>query len=229
MSCAASCCRTEPPRSRRPRTRVLGLTGSIGMGKSTAARMLRRLGVPVHDADAAVHRLMVKGGRAVPEIARAFPEVVVNGAVDRQRLGARVFRDPAALRRLEAILHPMVRQEARDFVKRQRRRGAPVVVLDIPLLFETGGERLCDAVIVVSAPRFVQDARVLRRPGMTRERLAEIRARQLADAVKRRRADHVVPTGLSKRETLRELRRIVKIWRQPAESNTRYGRCRRRA
>jgi len=229
MSCAASCCRTERPHSRRPRTRVLGLTGSIGMGKSTAASMLRRLGVPVHDADAAVHRLMAKGGRAVPEIARAFPDVVVEGAVDRQRLGARVFRDPAALRRLETILHPMVRQEAHDFVKRQRRRGAPVVVLDIPLLFETGGERLCDAVIVVSAPRFVQDARVLRRPGMTRERLAEIRARQLPDAVKRRRADHVVQTGLSKRETLRELRRIVKIWRRSAKPNTTYRRCRSRA
>ncbi len=228
MSCAASCCRTEALR-RRPRTRVLGLTGSIGMGKSTAARMLRRLGVPVHDADAAVHRLMARGGRAVPEIARAFPEVVVDGVVDRQRLGARVFRDPAALRRLEAILHPKVRQEAHDFVKRQRRRGAPVVVLDIPLLFETGGERLCDAVIVVSAPRFVQDARVLRRPGMTRERLAEIRARQLADAIKRRRADHVVQTGLGKCETLRGLRRIVKIWRGPIKPSTKYRRSRRRA
>lgn len=229
MTCAASCSTAERPAGRRRRTRVIGLTGSIGMGKSTAARILRRLGLPVHDADAAVHRLMARGGDAVPAIAEAFPDVVVDGAVDRRKLGARVFDDKAALRRLEAILHPRVRQAARDFVKRQRRRGAPLVVLDIPLLFETGGESLCDAVIVVSAPRFVQDARVLRRAGMTRERLDRIRAQQLPDAVKRRRADYVVETGLGKRETLRELRRIVKILRQPHPSTPACGRDRRRA
>jgi dephospho-CoA kinase len=208
---------------------VLGLTGSIGMGKSTAAAMLRRLGVPVHDADAAVHRLMVKGGAAVPAIATAFPDVVVDGAVDRQALGQRVFDDPAALRRLEAILHPRVRRQARDFIKRHRRRGTPLVVLDIPLLFETGGERLCDAVAVVSAPRFVQEARVLRRPGMTRRRLAGIRARQVPDPVKRRRADFVVETGLGKRPTLRRLRQIVKILRDRSPSAPRSWRGRRRA
>jgi dephospho-CoA kinase len=208
---------------------VLGLTGSIGMGKSTAAAMLRRLGVPVHDADAAVHRLMAKGGAAVPAIATAFPDVVVDGAVDRQALGQRVFDDPAALRRLEAILHPRVRRQARDFIKRHRRRGTPLVVLDIPLLFETGGERLCDAVAVVSAPRFVQEARVLRRPGMTRRRLAGIRARQVPDPVKRRRADFVVETGLGKRPTLRRLRQIVKILRDRSPSAPRSWRGRRRA
>lgn len=218
MSCARLCCATKRRRHRRPI--VLGLTGSIGMGKSTAADMLRRMGVPLHDADAAVHRLMARGGAAVPEIARAFPDAVVDGAVDRGRLGALVFNDRAALRRLEAILHPRVRQAARDFIKRQRRRGVPVVVLDIPLLFETGGERLCDAVVVVSAPRFVQEARVLRRPGMTRERLARIRAQQLPDAEKRRRADFIVETGLGKLHTLRRLRRIVKMLRDKPLGNT---------
>ncbi|WP_277738557.1 dephospho-CoA kinase [Ferruginivarius sediminum] len=190
---------------------VLGLTGSIGMGKSTAAAMFRRMRIPLHDADAAVHRLMGPGGAAVPDIAKAFPDAVVDGAVDRKRLGAIVFDDKTALRRLEAILHPRVRQQARDFIKRQRYRRAPLVVLDIPLLFETGGESLCDAVIVVSAPRFVQEQRVLRRPGMTRERLARIRWQQLPDSEKRRRADFVVETGLGKLHTLRKLRQIVKM------------------
>jgi dephospho-CoA kinase len=208
---------------------VLGLTGSIGMGKSTAASMLRRLGVPVHDADAAVHTLMAKGGAAVPAIDRAFPGVVVNGTVDRQALGARVFDDPAALKQLEAILHPRVRRAAYDFIKRHRRRGTPLVVLDIPLLFETGGEVLCDAVAVVSAPSFVQAARVLRRPGMTRQRLAQIRAKQTPDKVKRRRADFVVETGLGKAPTLRALRRIVKILRQGPPKTARSGRQGRRA
>jgi dephospho-CoA kinase len=190
------------------------------MGKSTAAAMLRGMGLPLHDADAAVHRLMDRGGAAVPEIEKAFPGVVVDGRVDRRRLGSAVFDDRAALRRLEAILHPRVRRMARDFIKQQRRRRAPVIVLDIPLLFETGGEALCDAVIVVSAPRFVQEARVLRRPGMTRERLARVRAQQLPDSVKRRRADFVVETGLGKLYTLRRLRQIVKMLRYKPQNDT---------
>lgn len=214
MHCAPSSSRIKGSRiGGRPRTRVLGLTGSIGMGKSTAAAMFRAMGVPVHDADAAVHRLMQPGGGAVEEIARAFPGSVRDGRVDRALLGERVFRDRAALRRLEAILHPKVRREARRFVQRQRRRGVPLVVLDIPLLYETGGEAMCDAVAVVSAPRFVQEARVLRRPGMTRARLEGIRRHQLPDAEKRRRADFVVETGLGKYHTLRSLRRIVKMLR----------------
>jgi dephospho-CoA kinase len=206
---------------------VLGLTGSIGMGKSTAAAMLRRLGVPVHDADAAVHGLMAKGGAAVPAIQREFPDVVVDGAVDRRALGRRVFDDPAALRRLEAILHPRTRRAARDFIKRHRRRRTPIVVLDIPLLLETGGERLCDAVAVVSAPPFVQAARVLSRPGMTRERFARIRAQQMPDRRKRRRADFVVETGLGKAETLRRLRGILKILREKPPDTPRSRRLRR--
>lgn len=190
---------------------VLGLTGSIGMGKSTAARMFRYLGLPVHDADAAVHRLLSRGGAAVAEVEAAFPGVAEGGAIDRTRLGERVFNDPAALRRLESILHPRVRREARRFLKLQRRHRRPAVVLDIPLLFETGGEGLCDYVVVVTAPRFLQEIRVLRRPGMTRARLDDIRARQMPDAEKRRRADFLVPTGLGKGDTLRRLARVVRL------------------
>ncbi|WP_455373895.1 dephospho-CoA kinase [Limibacillus halophilus] len=188
---------------------ILGLTGSIGMGKSTAAGMLRRLGLPVHDADAAVHRLMARGGRAVPAIERAFPGVVVGGAVDRKKLGAAVFDDPPALRRLEAILHPMVRQETEAFLRQQARRREPLVVLDIPLLYETGAERRVDAVLVVTAPAHQQRQRVLRRPGMTEERLAQVLAQQTPDAEKRRRADFLVNNGLSKGRTLKRLERVV--------------------
>ncbi|WP_142849175.1 dephospho-CoA kinase [Telmatospirillum sp. J64-1] len=190
---------------------ILGLTGSIGMGKSTAARQLRSLGLPVHDADATVHRLLGKGGAAVPAIDTAFPGVVREGAVDRQELGRRVFGDPPALRRLEKILHPMVREAERRFLARCARRGVPMVVLDVPLLFETGGEKRCDAVIVVTAPRFLQTQRVMRRPGMTLEKLDSIRAKQMPDGEKRRRADFVVNTGLGYAQSLRQLRRIVQI------------------
>ena len=194
---------------------VLGLTGSIGMGKSTAATMLRRMGLPLHDADAAVHRLMAAGGAAVAEIGAAFPGTVVAGQVDRGRLGARVFEDGAALKRLEAILHPKVRAATTAFLKMQARRQRDIAVLDIPLLFETGGERLCDAVVVVTAPPFVQAARVLPRPGMTPERLAAIRARQMSEAEKCRRADFVIHTGRNKGDTLRSLAHIVRLLRRP--------------
>ena len=193
---------------------VLGLTGSIGMGKSTAAGMLKRLGLPLHDADAAVHRLMAKGGAAVAEIEAAFPGVLREGAVDRKELGARVFGDPAALRKLEGILHPKVRAAARAFLKLQQRQRRDLAVLDIPLLFETGGEALCDAVVVVTAPAFLQRARVLARPGMTEERFAQVLAEQMSDAEKRRRADFVVQTGLGKAHTLHELAAIVRLLRR---------------
>ncbi len=175
------------------------------MGKSTAAAALRRLGVPVHDSDAVVHRLMAPGGAAVAPVEAAFPGVVARGAVDRAALGAKVFADPAALRRLEAILHPLVRRSARAFVARMTRRRRPIVVLDIPLLYETGGEALCDAIMVVSAPGFVQRARVLARPAMTDVRLAAILAQQMLDADKRRRADFVIDTGLTRRNALRRI------------------------
>ncbi len=198
--------------------RVLGLTGCIGMGKSAAARALRRLGVPVHDADAAVHRLMGPGGGAVAAVGRAFPGIVADGAVDRAALGRRVFDNPAALARLEAILHPLVQRSEQRFLRGASARREPVAVLDIPLLFETSGERRCDAVIVVSAPRFVQEARVLRRKGMTAARLLAVRARQMPDAEKRRRADFVVRTGLDKRTTLRRLAAIVRVMTEPGRT-----------
>jgi dephospho-CoA kinase len=173
--------------------------------------MFRRLGVPVHDADAAVHRLLGPGGGAVAAVAAAFPGVDRDGAVDRRELGRRVFGDPVALRRLEALLHPAVRRDQRAFLQRAARRGCRLAVLDVPLLFETGADARCDAVAVVSAPHFVQEARVLSRPGMTRQRLAAVRAQQMADAEKRRRADFLIPSGLGRRETLRVIRRIVAV------------------
>lgn len=192
---------------------VIGLTGSIGMGKSTAVAMLRRMGIPVHDADAAVHALIGPGGDAVEEVAKAFRGVVRKGVVDRKRLGDTVFKDPAARAKLEAILHPRVRQAAQAFLKQQARLRRDLVVLDIPLLFETGGEQLCDAVIVLSAPGPVQEQRVLSRPGMTRKKLAGILSAQLSDRDKRRRADFVVQTGLSKGHTLRQLTGLVRMLR----------------
>jgi dephospho-CoA kinase len=192
---------------------VIGLTGSIGMGKSTAVTMLRRMGIPVHDADAAVHDLIRPGGGGVSEIARAFRGIVRQGVVDRKRLGDRIFKDPAARAKLEAILHPRVQRATRAFIKRQRRLRRDLVVLDIPLLFETGGERLCDAVIVVSAPRAIQVQSVLARPGMTRERFLGILSAQLSDREKRQRADFVVKTGLSKGQTLRQLAAVVRLLR----------------
>jgi dephospho-CoA kinase len=193
----------------RPFT-VIGLTGSIGMGKSTAAAMLRRLGCPVHDADAAVHRLTGPGGPAVAEIAAAFPEAVKTAedgrrAVDRPALGKAVFGDPAALKRLEAILHPKVAAERDRFLKQARIVGRRCAVLDIPLLFETGGERHCDHVIVVTAPPVIQAQRVLRRPGMTPQKLRDIRARQMPDPEKRKRANTVVWTSLGRAPVLRQL------------------------
>ena len=188
---------------------VLGLTGSIGMGKTTAAAAFRQVGAPVFDADAEVHRLLAKGGGAVAEVAAAFPGVVRGGAVDREALGRRVFGDAGALERLEGIVHPKVVAARGRFVRLAASRGERLVVLDVPLLFETGGEAECDFVCVASAPRFVQAGRVLGRPGMTPEKLAGVLARQMPDAEKRRRADFVVPTGNGKRHSLRRIGFIV--------------------
>ena len=174
-------------------TFVLGLTGSIGMGKSATADLFRRLGVPVHDADATVHGLY--RGRAAPLIEKAFPGTVADGAVDRAKLGAAVLDDPDALKQLEAIVHPLVREEEEAFLKRVSAGWRPVAVLDIPLLFETGGETRCDAVLVVTAPAAVQRERVLARPGMTEEQFHAILAKQMPDAEKRRRAHFLVDTG----------------------------------
>lgn len=172
---------------------VLGLTGSIGMGKSTTAGLFREAGAPVQDADQAVAELYAKGGAAVGPVGEAFPGVVKDGAVDRAALSARVLGDPEALRRLEAIVHPLVRAERERFLEANRE--AKVVVFDVPLLLETGADRDVDAVVVVSAPEAVQRERVLQRPGMTTTKLAQILARQMPDAEKRARADFVVDTG----------------------------------
>ncbi|MER8907813.1 dephospho-CoA kinase [Mesorhizobium sp. M0854] len=172
---------------------VLGLTGSIGMGKSTAAKMFAEAGVPVHDSDEAVHRLYA--GKAAPLVEAAFPGTTRSGAVDRAALAERVLGDAAALKRLEAIIHPLVRADADAFLAEHRAAGAPLAVLDIPLLFETGGRNRVDKVVVVTAPPEVQRARVLARPGMNEEKLASILARQVPDTEKRRRADFVINTG----------------------------------
>lgn len=189
--------------------KVIGLTGGIGMGKSTAAAAFRRAGLPVFDADAEVHRLQAPGGRAVPRIAAAFPGAVRGGVIDRARLRAAALADPAAIRTLERILHPMVRAAERAFLARARRARRPAAVLDIPLLFETGGERRVDRVVVVSAPRPVQRARVRQRRRMTDAEIDAIIARQTPDAEKRRRADAVVRTGLSRYHAQRQLRRLI--------------------
>jgi dephospho-CoA kinase len=172
---------------------VLGLTGSIGMGKSTTAKFFAEEGVPVHDADATVHRLYES--EAVAAIEAAFPGTTTDGKVDRPKLAARVLGDDEARKRLEAIVHPLVRESETKFLSEARARQTPVVVLDIPLLYETGGEQRVDAVVVVSAPPEVQRERVLARPGMTEERFAQILAAQVPDAEKRRRADFVVDTS----------------------------------
>ena len=172
-------------------TFILGLTGSIGMGKSTTAGLFRERGVPVHDADAAVHALY--RGRAVGPVEAAFPGVVVDGAIDRGRLAEKLSREPEGLKRLEAIVHPLVRQERDAFLHRHRE--SPLVLLDIPLLFETGGEAACDAVAVVTAPEEVQRARVLARPGMTPERFTMIHVKQMPDREKRARAHFLVDTS----------------------------------
>jgi len=189
---------------------VLGLTGGIGMGKSTAAAAFRRAHIPVFDADAAVHRLQARGGRAVRAIEAAFPGTVRDGAVNRMALRQAVLGKPTALARLEGILHPMVQQEERAFVARGRRRGNRAVVLDIPLLFETAGDTRVDRVVVVSAPRSVQMQRVRARRRMNASDIAAVIARQMPDAEKRRRADVVVSTGLSRHYSLRTLSRLIR-------------------
>lgn len=186
---------------------VLGLTGSIGMGKSTTAEMFAEAGVPVHDSDAAVHRLYA--GAAAPLVEAAFPGTVVDGVVDRARLAEAVLGRPEALARLEAIVHPLVRADADRFVAEHRARGAPLVVLDIPLLFETGGTDRVDRIAVVSAPADEQRARVLRRPGMTEEKFARILANQVPDAEKRARADYVIDTGRGLEPARAAVRAIV--------------------
>jgi dephospho-CoA kinase len=186
---------------------VLGLTGSIGMGKSTTAKMFREAGVPVHDSDETVHRLYA--GKAAPLIEEAFPGTVRDGAVDRAQLAAQVLGRPDAMRKLEAIIHPLVRADADAFVARHRAAKAPLVVLDIPLLFETGGRSRVDKVVVVTAPAEVQRERVLARPGMTEEKLAAILASQVPDAEKRWQADFIIDSSQGLEAARAEVARII--------------------
>jgi dephospho-CoA kinase len=174
---------------------ILGLTGSIGMGKSTTANFFREAGVPVHDSDAVVHKLYE--GDAVAPVEAAFPGVTVDGRIDRAKLGEKLVGNPEAIKRLEGIVHPLVRAVSERFVAEQRARGARMIALDIPLLFETGGEKRVDAVVVVSAPAEVQRARVLSRPGMTAEKLDALLKRQMSDAEKRARAHFIVDSSRS--------------------------------
>ena len=183
----------------------LGLTGSIGMGKSTTAAIFAEEGIPVWDADAAVHRLYASGGLAVGPVGRAFPDAVVGNAISRDRLKSIISSDPDALSRIESIVHPLVAQDRAEFLAKQ---DADIVVFDIPLLFETGADQWLDAVVVVTAPADVQKARVMERPGMTEDRLNLVLKRQMPDAEKRRRADYVIET-LTLDATREDVRRLL--------------------
>ncbi|SDD29731.1 dephospho-CoA kinase [Kordiimonas lacus] len=189
---------------------IIGLTGSIGMGKSETAKMFARLGVPVFDADATVRQLQAPGGRALGPIEEAFPGVVKDGALDRDALGKIVFADPDAKKKLEAIMHPMVAEERIDFFNKAEDEGAKMVVFDIPLLFETGGEKACDKVVVVSAPPEIQRERVLARDGMTEEKFNQILKAQVPDDDKRARADYVVESNFGLDHAFRQVEAIVK-------------------
>ena len=205
---------------------LIGLTGSIGMGKSETAKMFARLGLPVYDADAAVHELYAKGGAAVAPIEEAFPGVVKDGAIDREELGKRVLGKPEELKRLEAIIHPLVGGAQIEFLMNAEKSGAKMVVLDIPLIFETGGEARVDVVVVVSAPAEMQRERVLARPGMSVEKFEAIFAKQVPDAEKRDRADFIVDSSQGLDHAFEDVKAVVaalegregKIWqsRKPA-------------
>ena len=202
---------------------LLGLTGSIGMGKSTTTAMFADLGAVVWNADDAVHRLYAPGGAAVEPVGEAFPGVVVNGAVDRTRLAEALGRDETAFRRLEAIVHPLVAQGRAADLEAARDAGIRLAVLDIPLLFETGGDKAVDAVVVVTADPAIQAERVLARPGMTRERFDAILARQMPDAEKRARADFVIDTGRGLDAARAEVEAIVATVLDPSWISPRQG------
>ncbi len=188
---------------------VLGLTGSIGMGKSAVARMFARYGVPVHDADQVARMVTAPDGLAVPALRRLVPDCFTGNVLDRAALAARIFKDPSLKKDIEGIIHPLVQQAEKEFLIRARQAGARLVVLDIPLLFETGAEMRVDAVAVVTAPASVQRARVMRRPGMTREKLAAILAMQMPDGDKRQRADFIIPTGGRLRDTVTVVKSLI--------------------
>lgn len=192
---------------------VVGLTGSIGMGKSTAAKLLKSLGIPVHDSDATVHKLLGPGGKAVEPVSKAFAEAARKTPggmeIDRATLGKIVFADSRKLKELEEILHPLVRQDSDEWLKDMRKSGADIAVLDIPLLYETGAEDRVKYVICISAPEDMQRDRVMARPGMTEEKFKAILASQVPDAEKRKKADYVVLSDVSEEETLKALEKVM--------------------
>jgi dephospho-CoA kinase len=201
---------------------MIGLTGSIGMGKSETAKMFARLGIPVNDSDANVHALYEPGGAAVPDIEKAFPGTVENGRVDRAKLTQALAADPSGFKRLEAIVHPLVGKTQADFLAKAEADGADMVVLDVPLLFETGGHARMDAVVVASAPSHIQRARVLERPGMTEEKLDQILSRQTPDEEKRAKAHFVVVTDKGLDHAFEQVKMIVATLREriAAERNS---------
>ena len=199
-----------------PRPFVIGLTGGIGMGKSETARLFAAEGVRVHDADAAIARLYARGGGAVAAIAKTFPGTVKNGAVDRQALSALIVKDPAALAKLERLVHPLVARDREKFLENTE---APIVLFDIPLLFETGAEKEMDAVVVTSAPEQVQRERVMARPGMTAEKFKSLKARQMDEARKRQQAHYVVMTDKGLDHAREQVRMILADIRRKLQPN----------
>jgi dephospho-CoA kinase len=199
---------------------LVALTGSLAMGKSETARMFAELGCPVFDADLEVHRLYAAGGAAVPAVAALFPAALVDGAIDRARLSALLLADPAALPQLESIVHPLVRDAEARFIEAASAVEQPFVILDIPLLFETGRDSDMDRIVVVSAPAEIQRQRALARPGMTEAKLARLLARQTSDADKRARADFIVETGRGLEDAFDQVRRIVSRLREEADRDS---------
>lgn len=192
------------------RSLIIGLTGGIGVGKSTLALQLAALGGKICNADTVVHRLLAKGGKAVAAVEKLFPGAVKNGAVDRKALGDIVFHDEAKMKQLERLLHPLVVAEETRFARKNARLGAKLIVLDIPLLFETGAEKRFDKIMVASAPPFLQEMRVLKRPGMTKDTFRRIIAKQMREREKQRRADVVILTGLGKAHSFRQIKAWVR-------------------
>jgi len=188
---------------------IIGLTGSIAMGKTETAGMFKRLAVPVYSADDAVHELYAANGAAVKPIGTLFPDVIVNGEVSREKLSVKILEKPDAISAIERIIHPLVRDKQNEFIKTAKQNGEPLIVLDIPLLFETGGDNLVDRVLVVTAPTDVQASRALARPGMTREKLELILSRQMPDEEKRAKADYIVETDKGLEHAFSQVRRLV--------------------
>jgi dephospho-CoA kinase len=203
---------------------IIGLTGSIGMGKTTVSRMFALQGVAVCDSDKIVHRLLASGGRAVEKVTQFFPQTRGEYGIDRTALGREVFGNPDALKKLESILHPLVWEEQKHFIAQMKRRGKRAVLLDIPLLFETGAEARCNAVLVADAPPFIQAQRVLARKGMTREKFMRVLARQMPNRQKRRLADRVINTGLGRAHSYRQVWEFLKKAFSSRAALTRMGR-----